>query len=228
MPKARSPNREKAFRIYKEKGGKISNKELAELLNENEKTISNWKSRDKWNVVNSINDCSNTTKKRGAQKGNKNAKGNKGGGAPLCNQNGYKHGIYSKILYSSLSDDEKELFETRDLNEVEELKLIISLCDIQILRFINLINEIKNKKNFIVKSINKMYTKNGKGNLVGSVINTTAVSLDELIIRYNSEIEKIKKQKIKCLELLNKINTDNVTEDTNINVIINSDKNAGD
>jgi len=227
MPKARSPNREKAFKIYEEKGGKISNKELAKLLNENEKTISNWKSRDKWNVVNSVNDCSNTTKKRGAQKGNKNAKGNKGGGAPFCNQNGYKHGIYSKILYSSLSDDEKKLFELKDLNEIEELKLIVNLCDIQILRFINLIDEIRNKKNFTVKSINETYTKDGKGNLIGSVTSTTAVDLNELIIRYNSEIEKIKKQKIKCLEVLNKINTDNITEDTNINVIINSDKNTG-
>lgn len=51
MAKARSPNRNKAFELWLESGGNISNRELADQLGEKEKTISNWKSRDKWNVV---------------------------------------------------------------------------------------------------------------------------------------------------------------------------------
>ena len=49
MARARSPNRDKAFEIYKEHGGYIANREIAKLLDIFEKTISGWKVKDKWN-----------------------------------------------------------------------------------------------------------------------------------------------------------------------------------
>lgn len=73
MPRVRSPNRDKAFGIYKEHKGNITNKEIANILNESEKTISNWKCRDKWNVVLQINECS-TTNKKALKSNNKNKK----------------------------------------------------------------------------------------------------------------------------------------------------------
>ena len=73
MARARSPNRDKAFDIYKEYDGNITNKEIADMLNENEKTISNWKCRDKWNVVLQKNEYS-TTKEKASKKTNKNTK----------------------------------------------------------------------------------------------------------------------------------------------------------
>ena len=63
MARARSPNRDKAFEIYKDHEGNITNREIADMLDENEKTISNWKCRDKWNVVLQKNECSTTNKK---------------------------------------------------------------------------------------------------------------------------------------------------------------------
>ncbi|EDS79168.1 terminase small subunit [Clostridium perfringens] len=63
MARARSPNRDKAFEIYKDHDGNITNREIADMLDENEKTISNWKCRDKWNVVLQKNECSTTNKK---------------------------------------------------------------------------------------------------------------------------------------------------------------------
>ncbi|EOU1669118.1 phage portal protein [Clostridium perfringens] len=63
MARARSPNRDKAFEIYKDYDGNITNREIADMLDENEKTISNWKCRDKWNVVLQKNECSTTNKK---------------------------------------------------------------------------------------------------------------------------------------------------------------------
>jgi len=51
VPRQRNPNREKAYGIWIERNGEITNRELAELLNENEKVIAVWKQRDKWNVV---------------------------------------------------------------------------------------------------------------------------------------------------------------------------------
>ena len=96
MPKRRSENRDKAFEIFKEHDGKITNRKIAEMLNEKENTISNWKCKDKWNVVLRKNDCSTTIKrKHGGQPGNKNAVGH---GAPPRNKNAEKFGFFSKHL----------------------------------------------------------------------------------------------------------------------------------
>jgi phage terminase small subunit len=49
MPRARDPNRDKAFEIWKKHNGEITNRKLAEMLDVSEKTLSGWKSKDKWN-----------------------------------------------------------------------------------------------------------------------------------------------------------------------------------
>lgn len=49
MPRARDPNRDKAFEIYKKHKGKIQNRKISKLLNVPEKTVSGWKCKDKWN-----------------------------------------------------------------------------------------------------------------------------------------------------------------------------------
>lgn len=48
MGRQRSPNRDKAFQIYKRHKGNIKNKDIAELLGEEPKTVSKWKTLDKW------------------------------------------------------------------------------------------------------------------------------------------------------------------------------------
>lgn len=86
MVRKRSENRDKAFNIYKEHKGDIKIKEIAEMLEETPSKISTWKSNDKWDGKLNI-------RKRGGQKGNKNALGNKGGkGAPKGNLNAMTHG----------------------------------------------------------------------------------------------------------------------------------------
>lgn len=94
MPRKRSPNRDKAYEIYKDRGGDITNREIANLLGEDEKVVAVWKSRDKWNdVQQSKKSC--TTNKKGGQPGNKNASGH---GAPKKNSNAEKHGLFRKYL----------------------------------------------------------------------------------------------------------------------------------
>lgn len=60
MARARNPNREKALQIWLEHGGNISNREIADMLGEKEKTISVWKLRDRWNEVLQNGDCRTT------------------------------------------------------------------------------------------------------------------------------------------------------------------------
>jgi phage terminase small subunit len=62
VPRKRDPNRDKAFEIWKMHKGDITNRAIAEELDVPEKTISAWKSRDKWNAVLQKNDCSTTNK----------------------------------------------------------------------------------------------------------------------------------------------------------------------
>lgn len=100
MAKEKNPLRGKAFEIYYESKGNITNREIANILNIPEKTISVWKLRDKWknrtDCSTSIQqNCSTTKRKKGGQPKNKNAKGH---GAPAKNKNAETHGFFSKYL----------------------------------------------------------------------------------------------------------------------------------
>lgn len=124
MPRGRSPNRDKAYEIYRQRDGNITNREIASLLGEDEKVIAVWKSRDKWNVVQQKIECC-TTKTKGGQPGNKNAVGH-GGTGPPGNKNAVKHGAYEQIYLDALPAAERSLFEsipyTDDLDE--EIRLL--------------------------------------------------------------------------------------------------------
>lgn len=115
-------NKEQALEIFIKHNGDITNRKIAEILGEKEKTISAWKSRGKWKDVLQKTDCSttdksvvlqkkkcSTTKKHGAQPGNQNAnghgapKGNQNSvghksSVPLGNHNAMTHGLYAKYL----------------------------------------------------------------------------------------------------------------------------------
>lgn len=89
MARNRSPNRDKAFEIYKKHFGNIKTKEIAKLINDKYKNIEYWKAADSWDDKYNPNG--------GAPKGNKNAIGHKGI-SPGGNQNARKIGWYSKYM----------------------------------------------------------------------------------------------------------------------------------
>lgn len=68
MARERSPNRDKAFELYKESNGEIQNREIANVLGISEKTVSGWKVKDKWsyklNGVLQINERSTPKEKK--------------------------------------------------------------------------------------------------------------------------------------------------------------------
>lgn len=68
MARKRNPNRDKAFEIFQERGGDITNRDIANQLDVPEKTISAWKSRDKWLDEIGGKVCSTTKKKRSTTK----------------------------------------------------------------------------------------------------------------------------------------------------------------
>lgn len=73
-------------------------KDIAEKYHVSINTVKSWKNRYGWNRSRGAPpEKSVHTKKRGAPKGNINAKGNEGG-APKGNQNAVTHGFFSKVL----------------------------------------------------------------------------------------------------------------------------------
>lgn len=68
LPRARDPNRDKAFLLFQEHKGDITNRAIAEKLGVLEKTISAWKSRDKWLEKIDGKVCSTTKKERSTTK----------------------------------------------------------------------------------------------------------------------------------------------------------------
>lgn len=96
MPKARSPNRDKAKEMYLDSGKTLLCKDIAKTLSISESQIRNWKAQDTWDSENKIaqsntNRCA-TKRKKGGQPNNKNATG------PPGNKNAETHGFFSKYL----------------------------------------------------------------------------------------------------------------------------------
>ncbi|AST93015.1 hypothetical protein BC6307_18000 [Sutcliffiella cohnii] len=125
MARARSPNRDKAFEMWKESGGKLLLKDIAAELGVKDSQIRKWKNQDKWDEQlkgNVTNVKSNVTNKRGAPKGNKNAVGH---GAPKGNSNAETHGFFSKFL----PEETLEIME--QMNERSAADLIWDQIQIQ-------------------------------------------------------------------------------------------------
>jgi Phage terminase small subunit len=68
VARTRDPNRDRAFELFIEHNGAIANREIAKQLDVLEKTISAWKSRDKWNEKLDGEVCSTTKPKRSTTK----------------------------------------------------------------------------------------------------------------------------------------------------------------
>lgn len=149
MARQRSPNREKAFEIYKEHGGNITNREIAAILNEDEKAIAVWKGRDKWNVVQQSKECC-TTKGKGGQPGNKNAAGN---GAPERNKNAIKTGEFEALFFDTLKEDERQLIGMIKPDKEQLLLQEIKLLTIRERRMLKRIDELQHSSVDVEKAV---------------------------------------------------------------------------
>lgn len=147
MPRERSPNRDKAFELFKERGGNITNREIASILHEDEKVIAVWKSRDKWNVVQQSKE-SCTTKKKGGQPENKNAEGH---GAPKQNKNAVKTGEFETLFFDTLDQDEQKLIKAVQLDKEQLLLQEIQLLTVRERRMLKRIENLKHAEFTTVK-----------------------------------------------------------------------------
>lgn len=131
MSRARNPNRDKAFEIWKEHNGKITNRKIAEMLDVPEKTVSAWKSRDKWNAVLQTNECSTTnnlgekkSKESNGKRNNRSGNPNPSSKFPKHNSLQTKHGLFSKYLH----EEQIEIIQVMEgLNLADQIWLQIEI-----------------------------------------------------------------------------------------------------
>ncbi|HFK1439112.1 TPA: phage terminase small subunit [Bacillus cereus] len=190
MARQRSPDRDKAYQLFKGHNGDITNRKIAELLSTSERTVSEktvggWKTKDKWiQQLNGVlhknerstpkKDAEYSKKKPGAPKGNKNALnnrggakrgnrnaiGNSGGSAPLRNSNAVSHGLYRKYLPQELYDLKEELEEAINNDPLSILWESIMLQHAQIIHA-QRIMFVNNKEDMTKELRKKKFSESG-------------------------------------------------------------------
>ena len=141
MARVRSPNRDKAFEIYKESNGSIANREIARILDISEKTVSGWKVKDRWNekINGVLQKIRSTPNKKGGQYKNKNAE---------------KHGFFSKYL------PEDTFSVIQDIERKNPLNILWENIQIQYAAIIRS-QKIMHVKSIDDKTIEKIEERNG-------------------------------------------------------------------
>jgi len=166
--KTRSPERDKAFKLYEKSGKTMKNSEIASKLGVSASQVAKWKSQDKWDSESLPNEKVKGKKsqkskgnKKGGQKGNKNAIGNSGGeGGPIGNDKHLIHGGYSNAYWDTLNDEEKSIID--DMPQDEETLLIdqIKLYTVRERRILQAIQKVKGQSGEqILDSVSSQETK---------------------------------------------------------------------
>lgn len=143
MARARDPNRNKAFEIYKKHGGKIDLVEIASQLNISAGTIRGWKSKDTWEErLNGTlrKNMERSKRKRGGQPGNKNAENS---GAPERNKNAVKTGEFETLFFDTLDSDERQLIQMVQPDKEQLLLQEIQLLTVRERRMLKRIDQLR-------------------------------------------------------------------------------------
>lgn len=231
MPRARSPNRDKAFELWIASEGRRELKDIAKELGVSQEQVRKWKHADEWDkrthTVTLPNGKGHVTKRNpGGQRGNKNAVGH---GPPLGSKNGFKHGAYERIMAGLLSEDEAEVFTDEETGtDVEaELRSTLAALNAKEIRLMKHINNITAaaKGGQIVRGVDKtssdirkgIFTKDDKGHIVPTddaevfpavIQNTTAThttSMYDALHKLEAELDRVQGRKVKILSKLEDI-----------------------
>lgn len=162
MARERSPDREKAKQMWLESGSTMKLKDIAVALSIGETQVRKWKSQDKWATdlnSNVTNKSKGNVTKRGAPKGNKNAKGNRGGappgnkraignkgglGGPVGNKKAVTTGEFETIWMDALEEDEQDLIGLIDTDPIQQADEMIYLLTIRERRMLQRIQRLMN------------------------------------------------------------------------------------
>jgi uncharacterized protein YjcR len=213
VPRARSPNREKARELWLASGKKRLLKDIASELGVSETQVRKWKSQDGWEKVTLPKEeekkKSNVTKrKRGGQPGNKNGVGH---GAPKGNKNNYKHGLYERIYWDTLDEEEQQMIQAMNYEEEKLLQEQIALLTVRERRLLKTIAEYKEKKGGLALESVIQRKLEIDGNIIQddyqtqTETTTRTISIFEVIQKLEAELTRVQAKKTRCIEALNKL-----------------------
>ena len=200
MPRARSPDRDRAKQLWLESGKKRMLKEIAAELGVSETQVRKWKSQDRWDddgkvtlPKESAKGKGNVTKRpRGAPQGNQNAMGNHGG-APKGNTNSMKHGAYRQIFDGILPEEEHEFAKQMSFNQMDLIRQEIATLTTRERYLMREIVKLRsNSSNLAIHTVCKE----------GDDTSTTAVNTIQYIRVYEAELTKVQRAKAMYVRML--------------------------
>ncbi len=198
MARKRNPARDNAKNEWLKSGGEISTKQLAATYGVSEVQIRKWKSADKWQA-------DLERKRRGGQKGNKNAVGH---GAPKGNSNAETHGAYSTVHLENLPSEERAYIESMTLDARENMLRELQLLFAKERDLIRRINEYKqaDANTLYIDRVVEVYTPNkddtdGEKKELKNVAKTVVkTSPFERLMKLEAEYNKIHGRIIKLID----------------------------
>lgn len=210
MPRARSPNRDKAFELWKESGKSRTLKEIAQELGVSESQVRKWKNLDKWdeaqalpNVTKSIGNAAeskgNVTieektpkRKRGGQKGNKNR---------------YVHGLYANPTMDMIPQEELNRLSQMNFDNPAELLIdeimLLTVRERQLMESIQKYQDQKNGLSLDGVTRRTVESEGVKGSRSKQVETTTRTrDVFDVIQKLQAELTKVQKEKRQYLSEL--------------------------
>lgn len=211
MPRARSPNRDKAFQLWIESQGRKSLQDIAAELGVKPEQVRSWKHADQWDAqtkkVTLPNGKGHVVKrKQGGQRGNRNAVGNNGG-APVGNKNNFRHGAYERVMADLMETDEAEIFKDEEtgLSIEAELRQTLAGLNAKEVRLMKHIAQVRKDMD-----PNAFLTSSSEEHRVGDEMSFDSdsvfkVSPFEALTKLEAELDKVQGRKIKVLAQLDAI-----------------------
>jgi uncharacterized protein YjcR len=146
---------EKHIQAYKDYVKGLKYKDLAEKYGVSVNTIKSWKQRHGWERKKGTPSEKSVDSKKCGQPGNKNALGNRGGAAPLRNQNAVTHGFFSKFLPKDTLSIMEEIQERSPVDMIwDQIQIqYAAIIRAQKIMFVSdkaeMIKELKKKKSVL-------------------------------------------------------------------------------
>ena len=215
MPRARSPNRDKAFELWLESGKSRTIKNISEELGVSENQVRKWKNQDKWenrealpnvtksngNTIQTNGNITNQSKpakrKRGGQKGNKNR---------------YEHGLYANPTMDMIPRQELERLQRMDFADEESIIIdeiiLLTSRERQLLESIQRYQDQKN--GLSLDGVTRRVVENeGARDSRSKQVETTTRTRDvfDVIQKLQAELTKVQKEKRQYLSELRILRT---------------------
>lgn len=210
MPRARSPNRDKAFELWKESGKSRTLKEIAQELGVSESQVRKWKNLDKWDEAQALPNVTKSIGNAAESKGNvtieeKTPKRKRGG--QKGNQNRYVHGLYANPTMDMIPQEELNRLSQMNFDNPAELLIdeimLLTVRERQLLESIQRYQDQKNGLSLDGVTRRTVESEGTKGSRSKQVETTTRTrDVFDVIQKLQAELTKVQKEKRQYLSEL--------------------------